>query len=258
MSGEGGSGPGPAGSRAPGPQAVPVRSAGPARVAVIGARGRMGRFALQLLAADANYEVVAEVERGDDLGSALASGGAELGLDLTVAGLGLRHGMRMLEAGVRPVIGTSGVSPQENDELDAAARRLQLGGLVVPNFSLGVWLLQRFCDEAVRHLHRAEIVETHHEAKRDVPSGTALATAERMAAASGLSTDAFAIHSLRLPGPLSNQEVVFGGRGEVLRISHETYSIASFGPGILAALRHARSAVGVARGLGAALTGAQE
>lgn len=224
-----------------------------ARVAVVGASGRMGSFAVRLLAAAPEFDVVAKLERGDDLGAALVESGAELGLDLTVAGLGTRHGHVMLEHGVRPVIGTSGVSLEDNRELDAAARRLELGGLVVPNFSLGVVLMQRFCEEAVLHLRRAEIVETHHERKRDAPSGTALDTAERMAAALGVEASAFPIHSIRLPGPHSNQEVVFGGEGELLRIAHETYSIESFGPGILTALRHARTAKGIARGLGAAL-----
>lgn len=227
----------------------------PLRVAVIGAGGRMGSFALRLLTDEPGFQVVAGIEHGEDLADRLAASEAEVGLDLTVAGLGARHGMTMLELGVRPVIGTSGVSLDENRELDAFARGRALGGLVVPNFSLGVWLLQRFCDQAVRHLRRAEIVETHHDKKRDAPSGTARDTAERMAAELGVDPARFPIHSLRLPGPLSNQEVVFGGRGEVLRIVHETYGIESFGPGILAALRHARSALGVGRGLGLALAG---
>lgn len=227
----------------------------PIRVAVVGAGGRMGSYALRLLETEPGYRVVARIEQGDDLGTALAQSEPEVGLDLTVAGLGLRHGLTMLEHGVRPVIGTSGISLDENRELDAAARRRGLGGLVVPNFSLGVWLMQRFCDQSVRHLERAAIIETHHEAKRDAPSGTALDTAQRMAAELGIDPGAFPIHSLRLPGPHSNQEVVFGGRGEVLRIAHETYSIECFGPGILAALRYARSAQGVGRGLGLALEG---
>ncbi len=227
------------------------------RVAVVGARGRMGRFAVGLLAGCEDFEVVAELEREDDLPTRLVASGAELGLDLTVAGLGAAHGLAMLERGVRPVIGTSGVSLEQNRELDELARRRGLGGLVVPNFSLGVWLMQRCCELVVEHLQRAEILETHHERKRDAPSGTALDTAERMAARLGTDPGRFPIHSLRLPGPHSNQEVVFGGQGELLRIAHETYGIESFGPGILLALRHAHTALGVARGLGAALADSQ-
>lgn len=230
-------------------------SARPVRVAVVGAGGRMGRFALQLLGEEPGFEVVAAIERGEDLAARLCAAEAELGLDLTVAGRGALHGEVMLACGVRPVIGTSGVSLAENRALDELARRRSLGGLVVPNFSLGVWLMQRCCELAVQHLGRAEIIETHHERKRDAPSGTALDTAERLAARLGVPANRFPIHSLRLPGPHSNQEVVFGGQGELLRIAHETYSIESFGPGILAALRHAHTALGVARGLGAALEG---
>jgi 4-hydroxy-tetrahydrodipicolinate reductase len=225
----------------------------PLRVAVVGARGRMGSYALRLLGETPGFEVAAAIEQGEDLEGVLRSSGARLGLDLTVAGLGAQHGLTLLEHGVRPVIGTSGVSLDENRELDAAARARGLGGLVVPNFSLGVWLMQRFCEQAVHHLRRAEIIETHHEHKRDAPSGTALDTAERMAAELSVSPGSFPIHSLRLPGPHSNQEVVFGGQGEVLRIAHETYSIDCFGPGILAALRHANTATGVGRGIGLAL-----
>lgn len=227
----------------------------PVRVAVVGAQGRMGRFAVALLAGRDDFEVSAQIERGDDLSMRLRASEAELGLDLTEAGLGAAHGLAMLECGVRPVIGTSGVSLEQNRALDQAARRRGLGGIVVPNFSLGVWLMQRCCEFVVEHLQRAEILETHHERKRDAPSGTALDTAERMAARLGVDPSRFPIHSLRLPGPHSNQEVVFGGQGELLRVAHETYGIESFGPGILLSLRHARTAEGVARGLGAALPG---
>ncbi|MCZ6596901.1 MAG: 4-hydroxy-tetrahydrodipicolinate reductase, partial [Planctomycetota bacterium] len=106
-------------------------------VAVIGARGRMGRFAVELLGRSDDFEIAAALDVDDDLDAALAKCGAALGLDLTVAGLGCDHGLLMLEHGLRPVIGTSGVSLEENERLDRRARELALGGLVVPNFSLG-------------------------------------------------------------------------------------------------------------------------
>ncbi|MCB9916520.1 MAG: 4-hydroxy-tetrahydrodipicolinate reductase [Planctomycetes bacterium] len=223
------------------------------RVAVIGAPGRMGRMACALLEAQTDLAVVARVGRGEDLGDALVRSEAELGLDLTVAGAGAAHGERMLELGVRPVIGTSGVSLDENRALDELARERGLGGLVVPNFSLGVWLLQRACEEAARFFPDAEIVEMHGKHKKDKPSGTALDTAERMAAARDAEVEgSVPIHSVRLPGLYSNQEVMFGGLGEVLRLRHETYSMQCFEAGILAALRYASRALGVGRGIGAA------
>ena len=125
----------------------------------------MGRFVRALLADRAELELVAALDRDDDLARGL--GAAEVALDFTVAGRGARHGHAMLEAGVRPVIGTSGVSAEENEVLDRRARDLGLGGLVVPNFSVGMVLLQRAAEAAVRHLPEAEVVELHHPGKRD-------------------------------------------------------------------------------------------
>ncbi len=226
------------------------------RVAVIGAQGRMGRMASTLIEGQADLDVVARISSADDLLTSLRSSAAQIGLDLTRAGLGTAHAFTMIEAGVRPVIGTSGISLQDNSSLDEAARRVGLGGLVVPNFSLGVWLLQRACEEAARFFPAAEIIEMHSPAKKDAPSGTALDTAERMALARDcLADDPTPIHSVRIPGLFSNQEVMFGGHGEVLRLRHETYGMQCFEAGILAALRYSAGAVGVGRGIGLAFEG---
>ncbi len=222
------------------------------RVAVIGARGRMGRFACTLLCESPGFELVLELSREHDVAAALRESGAELALDFTVAGLGYRHGLAILESGLRPVIGTSGVSTEETRLLDREARARNLGGLVVPNLSLGMWCLQRAAQEIARHFRAAEIVELHHERKRDSPSGTALETAELLGGVRG-SADAVPIHSVRLPGLFAHQEVLFGGPGELLTLRHDTLGPEAFGPGILLALRHAARALGVARGLGPAL-----
>jgi len=225
----------------------------PTPVVVIGAEGRLGRHACALLESQGRFRLAARYSRGGWDEAMLRGSGARLGLDLTVAGLGAAHGLALLRAGLRPVIGTSGVSPEETAELDAAARDLGLGGLVVPNFSAGSWLLQRAAEEAARFFPRSAIVESHHEGKRDAPSGTARETADRMAAARGLDVvEDVPIHSLRLPGVLANQEVVFGGRGEVLRLRHETYGLECYDSGLLSALRYAEDAVGVGRGVGLA------
>lgn len=232
-------------------------SAERARVAVVGARGRMGRLACRLVREAPDLELVAEVVREDALDAKLRASEAELGLDVTAAGLGAAHARAMLALGVRPVVGTSGVSAAENAALDAEARALGLGGLVVPNFSLGVWLLLRAVEDAAKHFTRAEIVELHHERKKDAPSGTAVATAELLARAWDRdSIEGIPIHSVRLPGLLSNQEVLFGGRGEVLALRHETYDVECFSAGILAGLRYARTATGIARGIGVAFEAA--
>ncbi len=225
----------------------------PIRVGVIGAGGRLGSHSCALIEESRDLSLVARLGSSDDLERGLREGEAHVGLDLTVAGLGGDHGLVMLEAGVRPVIGTSGISIEENRRLDEAARARGLGGLVVPNFSLGMWLLQRACEEAARFFPHAEIVESHSITKRDAPSGTSTDTAERISRARGEEEPGDTpIHSVRLPGVLSNQEVIFGGEGELLRLRHETYHLSSFSAGILAALRYAATAEGVGRGIGLA------
>lgn len=220
------------------------------RIAVIGAAGRLGAFACALITGDARFELVAHVGSNDDLESSLRKSETELALDCTVAGLGAEHAEVMLRTGVRPVIGTSGVIPEQVTALDTLARERGLGGIIVPNFSLGVCLQQRMAKLAAEHLPNVEIIETHRVEKRDAPSGTSLDTARQLEEQTGR---AVPIHSVRIPGVLANQELIFGGRGETIRLVHETYSLEAFGPGILAALRFAQDAQGVAHGLSAAL-----
>ena len=219
-------------------------------VALIGARGKMGRYAEGLIDGAPDLEVCARIGRGDDLATSLVGSGAAVGLDLTVAGLGADHALAMVAAGIRPVIGTSGVSEEQCAAIDGAARAAGIGGLVVPNFSLGIWLQQHLALQAAAHMDSIEVIEEHHADKVDAPSGTAAHTADLLASATG--RESVPIHSVRLAGLHSNQTVLFGGSGEVLRIEHVTYGLGAFGPGILAALRYARTAVGVARGIGPA------
>jgi 4-hydroxy-tetrahydrodipicolinate reductase len=225
----------------------------PLRVVLVGAEGRMGRFADELLGATPGFTVTARLDQGDDLAAGLRASEAEVGLDVTVAGLGAPHGLAMLAAGVRPVIGTSGVSPADTAALDADARARGLGGLVVPNFSLGIQLLQRAARLAVESFPRLEIIEEHHEHKRDAPSGTAADTAARLAAALGRPPESIPIHSVRLPGRYAHHEVRLGGEGELLSIRHDMSGPTAFGPGLLLALRYAATATGVGCGLDVAL-----
>lgn len=222
------------------------------RVAVVGAAGRMGRAACEWIDAANDLELVARVGAGDDLAAALRASECAVAVDLTRAPQGFDHAVVMLDAGVRPVIGTSGVDAAQCTALDERARSAGLGGIVVPNFSLGAMLLQRAAEDVARHLRRFEVLEMHHERKADAPSGTARFTADRLAEAAGIDPADVAIHSMRLPGVHANQEVVFGAEGEWLRLRHETFSRETYRAGLLASVRYAREAVGVARGLGAA------
>jgi 4-hydroxy-tetrahydrodipicolinate reductase len=221
----------------------------PIGIVIVGIDGRMGAFASARIGLERDLRVLGGVRAKEDLGSRLRDLRPAVGLDFTVAGRGAEHGRVMLENGVRPLIGTSGVKPEEVADLDRLARARGLGGLVVPNFCLGIVLQQRFALEAARHYATFEILEEHHKKKKDAPSGTALDTARRLAADRGVEAASIPIHSVRIEGLYSNQTVLFGGPGEVLRIEHQNYGLEAFGPGILAALRHVMRMTGVAVGL---------
>ena len=142
-------------------------------------------------------------------------------VDFTGPDAALRNVQAAVDAGVPCVVGTSGWDTE-------AVRDAPVTVFYAPNFALGAVLMMRFAEEAVRYLPRAEIVELHHETKLDAPSGTARATAERLGGVP--------IHSVRLPGLVAHQEVLLGGRGELLTIRHDTTSREAFVPGVLLAL----------------------
>jgi len=221
------------------------------RIAVIGASGRLGRFACELFDKEPTFDVVARLGRGDDLRAALSLAAPDVALDFTHAGLGFAHATLMLALGIRPLIGTSGVSLEDNSRLDETARELGLGGLVVPNFSLGMCLLQRAANEAARLYAKCEIVEMHHDRKKDAPSGTALDTAERMRASRGQneSPGDIPIHSVRLPGLYAHQVVMFGAAGESYTLRHDMHGPEGFSAGLRAGVRYAARAEGVGRGI---------
>ena len=136
---------------------------------------------------------------------------------------------RCLAAALPAVVGTSGLGPADLAAFDALAREHGVPFFVAPNFALGAVLMMRFAAEAGRHLPSAEIVELHHETKQDAPSGTARATASLLPGETP-------IHSVRLPGLVAHQEVLFGGEGQLLTLRHDTYSREAFVPGVLLAL----------------------
>jgi len=151
--------------------------------------------------------------------------GAEAMVDFTAPDAVEANVHAALEQGVGCVVGTSGWDPAP---LGAVAAKRGLALLVVPNFALGAVLMMRLATEAARYLPRAEIVELHGEAKKDAPSGTAKATAEALGGAP--------VHSVRLPGLVAHQEVLFGGDGQLLTIRHDTFSREAYVPGVLLAL----------------------
>ena len=191
------------------------------RVAVFGASGKVGTLLVPALEA-AGHEVV----DGQDFGP----GGCDAAVDFTRPYAVEANVERCLAASVPVVIGTTGF---DSEALDAAALAAGVPCFHAPNFAQGAVLMMRFAEEAARTFSRAEIVELHNEAKQDAPSGTAKATAARM----GTNP---AIHSVRLPGLVAHQEVIFGGAGETLTIRHDTSSREAFVPGVLLALEKVR------------------
>jgi 4-hydroxy-tetrahydrodipicolinate reductase len=187
------------------------------KVAVFGVDGKVGTVLVQALRA-AGHEP--RDARADGLEGCTAA------VDFTRPDAVAANVARCLDAGIPVVIGTTGF---DRDEIDRLAREAGVACFYAPNFAKGAVLMMRFAEEAARVLPRAEIVELHHEQKRDAPSGTARATAERMG------TDP-PIHSIRLPGLVAHQAVIFGGPGETLTIRHDTTSREAFVPGVLLAL----------------------
>jgi 4-hydroxy-tetrahydrodipicolinate reductase len=197
------------------------------RVAVAGAAGRVGS---RVCVAVEEAEDLSLTGRADPaLGTAVADvlDGADVLVDFTRPDTALANARAALDAGVHVVIGTSGF---DLGELRTAARGARANAFVAPNFAIGAVLMMRFAAEAARHMQRAEIVEYHHAAKLDAPSGTAARTAELMGGN-------IPIHSVRLPGIMSDQDVIFGELGQSLTIRHVTTDVASFMPGVLLAIR---------------------
>ncbi len=193
------------------------------KVLLLGAGGKVGT-ALAPRLADAGHEVT-PAGPGDDW----EPGGHDAAVDFTVPGAARENVERCLAAGVHIVVGTTGLGPADLAAFDELAREHGVACFVAPNFALGAVLMLRFAAEAGRYLPQAEIVELHAETKLDAPSGTAKATAD-------LLPGDVPIHSVRLPGLVAHQEVLFGGEGQLLTIRHDTLSRAAFAPGVLLAL----------------------
>jgi 4-hydroxy-tetrahydrodipicolinate reductase len=161
---------------------------------------------------------------------------AQVLVDFTRPEVALPNALACIEAGVHVVIGTTGFDLASLETSAAAAR--EKGGranvFIAPNFAIGAVLMMRFAAEAAQHMHGAEIIELHHDAKLDAPSGTAARTAELMAQAGGRRP---VIHSVRLPGLVAHQEVILGDVGQTLTIRHDSLNRESFMPGVLLAVR---------------------
>lgn len=257
------------------------------RVVISGAAGRMGRASVRAAAREGDLRLVAAVGRqagvGRDAGEVAGAGRLDVAITSDVAAalatrpdvlvefapgrVAVEHAMTAIDAGVRPVIGSTGLPDDALTRLTDVAGRRRVGALVAPNFAIGAVLMMEFARMAAPYLPHVEIIELHHDRKRDAPSGTAMKTARLIADARG-DTPAEAVkveelvpgarggtsagvrvHSVRLPGLGAHQEVVFGGLGQVLTIRHDSLNEESFMPGLLLAIRRVRDLTGLVYGL---------
>lgn len=266
------------------------------KVVITGAAGKMGREMTKGLLNSSKVEVVGAVDLvqvGTDIGilngfppvgvvidndlqGVLEQSRPQVLVDFTVARAALENAKQAILRGVRPVIGTTGLTGEDLEELHILCEERGIGAVVAPNFSLGAVLMMHFARQAARYFPHVEIIEIHHEQKLDAPSGTALKTAELMAeviAEGGVTLQdkeagrwcrekeekvegvrggkyrGFHIHSVRLPGAVAHQEVIFGGQGQLLTIRHDTISREAFLPGLLLAIEKVLNLRGVVYGL---------
>ena len=225
------------------------------RVLVNGAKGRMGQEVVKAVTAAADLELVDQTDLGDELIARIKASQAQAVVDFTTAAVAFENTRKILEAGVHPVVGTSGLLAEQVAELQQMAKDKDIGGLIAPNFAIGAVLLMKYAQDAAKYLPDVEVIELHHNRKADAPSGTAVKTAQLIAearqeipkalveekelfeGARGSEVHGVRVHSLRLPGLVAHQEVIFGGTGETLTIRHDSIHRESFMPGVCLACR---------------------
>jgi 4-hydroxy-tetrahydrodipicolinate reductase len=231
------------------------------RVAVIGADGRMGATVCDAVEGDPDLELVARIDVQDSLEQALDAG-ADVAVEFTTPDTVKSNTTWLLERGVHVVVGATGLT--DEDLRDLEGRTGPANAFVAPNFAIGAVLMMQVAQEVARHLPDVEITELHHDRKVDAPSGTALRTARLIAEARGDRgappgpeghpargdiVDGIPVHSVRLPGIVASQEVVFGGVGQTLTIRHDSIDRTSFMPGVLLAVKRVPQLPGLTVGL---------
>ena len=247
------------------------------KVIVTGAYGKMGREVVKAVLQAEDIEIAGAVDgvgEGTDVGSLVEAGSTgiliekdleevlrrvrpDVAVDFTNPHSVYNNALLYIKHRVRPVIGTTGLSPEQINDIVVNSEKLVVGGLIAPNVAIGALLMMKFAAEAARYLPHVEIIELHHDQKLDAPSGTAIKTAEAImeqrdpefqqgsaveveklaGARGGEFAGGIRIHSVRLPGLVAHQEVIFGGLGETLTIRHDSINRESFMPGVLLGIR---------------------
>ncbi len=223
------------------------------RVLINGANGRMGLASVAAINTDPELTLVGQLGRQDDLAMAIKKTNAQVVVDFTNAEAVLKNTQIIVDAGIHPVIGTSGLLSAQIKAFQQQCAELKLGGIIAPNFSLGAVLMMKHAQAIAKYFPHVEIIEMHHDGKLDSPSGTALRTAEMLAetrdqltpkllretipGARGATHYGIPIHALRLPGLVAHEQIIFGGTGETLTIRHDSIDRISFMPGVCLACK---------------------
>jgi len=240
------------------------------KVIIAGPRGKMGSEAVKMVSDEANFQLVACIDRRnngmgakdidvlpnmdipiyDNPEACFQEVDADVFVDLTIPEVGFEHTKMALQHDIRPVVGTTGFTKDEITELTSLSNEKKLGCIIAPNFAVGAVLMMQFAQMAAKYFPDVEIIEKHHDNKLDAPSGTAIKTAElmmdtreaknqghpdeeeKLQGARGANIDGMRIHSMRLPGLVAHQEVVFGDSGQTLSIKHDSYNRQGFMEGI--------------------------
>ncbi|MCB9412820.1 MAG: 4-hydroxy-tetrahydrodipicolinate reductase [Actinobacteria bacterium] len=236
------------------------------KVAVVGARGRMGSETCRAIADADGLELVAAVDAGDSLDE-LVESSAEVLVDFTTPDAVMATLKFAIDHGIHAVVGTTGFDDARTDTVrDLLASAPDVGVLIAANFGIGAVLMMRFAELAAPHFESVEVIELHHPDKVDAPSGTATVTARRIAearqgrkapdattsglpGARGASVDDVPVHSVRLRGLVAHQEVLLGSTGETLSIRHDSLDRVSFMPGVVLAVRRVPELPGLTLGI---------
>lgn len=245
------------------------------RVGVLGAGGKMGRLVCGAVDADPELELVAAVDPSSagarvtnvEIGgepAALVDAKVQVAVDFTRPDAVMENVRFCIDQGIHAVVGTTGIGPDRLEEIRSWLReRDDVGVVVASNFAIGAVVGQRLAEEAARFLPAVEIIELHHDQKVDAPSGTAATTARRISAARkeawsgpvggegfrGGDVEGIPVHSVRLPGLVAHQEVIFGAQGQTLTIRHDAPDRSSYMPGVLLAIREVGARPGLTAGL---------
>lgn len=220
------------------------------RVLVNGAFGRMGQYVTKAVSEHPELQLAGQTGREYNLKQAIKDSRAEVVIDFTHPDSVYQNTLDILEAGAHPVIGTTGLKAEQIKDLQKRSAKAGLGGIIAPNFSLGCVLVMKSAREMAKYIPNVEVIEMHHEAKADSPSGTALRVTEMMSetitnpnalitknhdtipGSRGANLHGIPIHAIRLPGMLAHLQVLFGNTGETVTLRHDTIDRQCFMPGI--------------------------